>query len=119
FIKRQTLDFGATGRVSFDENGDRIYAEYEIMNLDLQNTLRPVGRYAYSPDHKTMSMVLNESIILWPGGVRTKPEGFLIPTHLTVLTLEEKPFVYARRSTPNGCHADEILCPYGGLYQTT
>ncbi|KAJ8975944.1 hypothetical protein NQ317_010879 [Molorchus minor] len=41
-----------------------------------------------------MHLTVNESLIIWPGGQSIKPEGFMIPTHLKVLTIEEKPFVY-------------------------
>lgn len=44
-----------------------------------------------------MILAVNEPLIIWPGGVRDKPTGLMIPTHLKVLTILEKPFVYARR----------------------
>lgn len=59
-----------------------------------------------------MKLVLNDSDIIWPGGSSNKPEGFLIPTHLKVLTIEEKPFVYVRELTDGECNADEIVCPH-------
>ena len=58
-----------------------------------------------------MKLVVNDSIITWPGKMKTKPEGFLIPTHLKVLTVEEKPFVYVRKTTDNKCKSDEVFCP--------
>lgn len=65
-------------------------------------------------EQKRMRLRLDENNILWPGRVRTKPEGFMIPTHLLVLTIEEKPFVYARRlnEDTDHCIQDEILCPH-------
>ena len=33
YIRKQTLADGTTGRVAFDEMGDRIYAEYQVVNL--------------------------------------------------------------------------------------
>jgi glutamate receptor ionotropic, NMDA 1 len=62
-----------------------------------------------------MRLKLNESQILWMGKSRSKPEGFMIPTHLKVLTIEEKPFVYARKINPDegeDCTEMEIPCPH-------
>lgn len=61
-----------------------------------------------------MHLTLNESSIIWPGRLRTKPEGFMIPTHLKVLTIEEKPFVYARKLKDDTefCKGEEIPCPH-------
>ena len=44
-----------------------------------------------------MELTLREDRIVWPGGLRQKPTGLMIPTHLKVITVPEKPFVYARR----------------------
>lgn len=65
-----------------------------------------------------MRLRINESQVIWPGKERTKPEGIIIPRHLKVLTVEEKPFVYARKlqSDMAMCEEDEILCP---LYNST
>ena len=59
-----------------------------------------------------MKLRLDESSIIWPGHLKTKPEGFMIPTHLKVLTIEEKPFVYVREASDHECQADEIFCPH-------
>lgn len=66
-----------------------------------------------------MKLRLNESNIIWPGRLTKKPEGFMIPTHLKVLTIEEKPFVYTRllkKDNGNSCEPNEIMCP---LYNTS
>lgn len=44
-----------------------------------------------------MRLRINDNEILWPGKEAKKPEGIIIPRHLKVLTLEEKPFVYVRQ----------------------
>ena len=44
-----------------------------------------------------MSLSLQEDLIVWPGGLTQKPTGLMIPTHLKVLTIPEKPFIYARK----------------------
>lgn len=60
-----------------------------------------------------MLLRINETNVVWPGQLRSKPEGFMIPTHLKVLTIEEKPFVYVREPTDNEpCTSEEIPCPY-------
>ena len=37
FILEQVLKEGLTGKVAFDENGDRINAEYDIINVQERN----------------------------------------------------------------------------------
>ncbi|XP_023247485.1 glutamate [NMDA] receptor subunit 1-like [Copidosoma floridanum] len=91
YVRQQVLESGATGRVAFDDNGDRIFSEYDIINIQLSRMPKSVGRYYYSLEMNKMKLTINDSIITWPGKVKTKPEGFLIPTHLKVLTIEEKP----------------------------
>lgn len=60
-----------------------------------------------------MKLSINETNITWPGRVPSKPEGFMIPTHLKVLTIEEKPFVYIREIADGEvCLPEEILCPH-------
>jgi ionotropic glutamate receptor NMDA 1 len=61
-----------------------------------------------------MKLRLDESNIMWPGRKKDKPVGERIPTHLQVLTIEEKPFVYVRpikRSEGDTCQKDELPCP--------
>lgn len=62
-----------------------------------------------------MRLNINDSQIVWPGKVHKKPEGIMIPTHLKVLTVEEKPFVYVRKladeDAAGRCDDDEIPCP--------
>lgn len=60
-----------------------------------------------------MRLRINDSLILWPGKQKKMPEGIIIPTHLKVLTVEEKPFVYVRQLPDDAMHCedDEIRCP--------
>lgn len=61
-----------------------------------------------------MRLSINDSQILWPGKLKKKPEGIIIPTHLKVLTIEEKPFIYVRRLEEDEAMCDpqdEIPCP--------
>lgn len=48
FIRKQVLEKGATGRVAFDDNGDRIYAEYDIINIKVGGLKVPIGQYYFS-----------------------------------------------------------------------
>ena len=61
-----------------------------------------------------MHLSVDERSIIWPGRLQSKPEGFMIPTHLKVLTIKEKPFVYTRQlnNDQESCALDEIPCPY-------
>lgn len=61
-----------------------------------------------------MKLIIDESAIIWPGLQKVKPEGFMIPTHLKVLTIEEKPFVYVRtiKEPEDKCDKNEIPCPF-------
>ena len=66
-----------------------------------------------------MRLQLEENRIIWPGGLTQNPTGLMIPTHLNVLTIVEKPFVYERKvAKGEDCRPEmgEIPCP---LYDTT
>ena len=110
YIMKQELLDGQTGKVAFDENGDRVNAEYDVMNVKENQVQEAVGHFFYSREQNRMRLSLDDNAILWPGRLRTKPEGFMIPTHLKVLTIAEKPFVYVREA--DLCNADEIPCPH-------
>ena len=117
YIRRQTLADGTTGRVAFDEMGDRIYAEYQVVNVQtdigLASKKAVVGYYNYSKEEGKMSLFMDEEKIIWPGGLTQKPTGLMIPTHLKVLTILEKPFVYARPvGRQESCNKGEIVCPH-------
>ncbi|XP_071559616.1 NMDA receptor 1 [Temnothorax nylanderi] len=118
YIRKQVLPHGSTGQVAFDDNGDRIFAEYDIINIqytgpDNNKTQVSVGQYFYPTNGTKMKLRVNESNIIWPGRLKIKPEGFMIPTHLKVLTIEEKPFVYVRELPDNEkCLPEEIACPH-------
>ncbi|KAJ9591934.1 hypothetical protein L9F63_001536, partial [Diploptera punctata] len=83
-IRKQNLVKGETGNVAFDEKGDRINAEYDIININAESIQSTVGKYHYSNS---------------------------TPNHLKVLTIEEKPFVYVREINDNDeCSPNEISC---------
>ncbi|XP_054271641.1 glutamate [NMDA] receptor subunit 1 [Macrosteles quadrilineatus] len=115
YIKKQVLFHGATGKVAFDDNGDRINAEYDIVNVQGPGQQVTVGQYFYSNEMNRMRLKINESRIIWPGRPKSKPEGLEIPKHIKVLTIEEKPFVYTRELEDyegENCNPDEIPCPH-------
>ncbi|XP_046669606.1 glutamate [NMDA] receptor subunit 1 [Homalodisca vitripennis] len=115
YIKKQVLFHGATGKVAFDDNGDRINAEYNIVNVQGPDQQVSVGQYLYSNEMNRMRLKINESRIVWPGRPKSKPEGLEIPKHIKVLTIEEKPFVYTRELEDyetETCNPDEIPCPH-------
>ena len=48
YIKKQVLLNGQTGKLAFDNNGDRLFSEYEIINIDRNEQPVRVGQYFYS-----------------------------------------------------------------------
>jgi ionotropic glutamate receptor NMDA 1 len=48
YIRRQVLLNGLTGKVAFDDNGDRIFAEYDVVNVQIDQRKVSVGRYFFS-----------------------------------------------------------------------
>lgn len=46
YLKERTY-VGKTGKVAFDDNGDRIYAEYDVINVRKRNQMKVVGRFYY------------------------------------------------------------------------
>ncbi|XP_063869966.1 glutamate [NMDA] receptor subunit 1-like isoform X2 [Scylla paramamosain] len=143
YILEQVLKNGLTGKVAFDENGDRINAEYDVINIQEVNRtglLRKehirVGQYKYnkpprsagkeeggktigsttpqSQTKESMTLVINENAIVWCGNTTTKPQGYMIPTRLKVLTIEEKPFVTTQKieSKAECLGGGRVLCPW-------
>lgn len=73
YLKNQTFN-GKTGRIAFDEFGDRLLSDYEIMNT-VNGKEVVVGTYSFSTDTMRMVLQLNEETIVWPANQRTKPLG--------------------------------------------
>lgn len=113
-LKNQTVSDGQTGRVAFDDNGDRLDAEYEVVNV-VTGHLVSVGVYLYSKELTQMVLKLDVSTIEWPGGERHKPLGYYVATHLKVVTIEEKPFVWVLPTQEDGsCSEPAVYCPKQG-----
>ncbi|XP_054715976.1 glutamate [NMDA] receptor subunit 1-like [Uloborus diversus] len=111
FLKEVTLQNGRTGRVAFDDKGDRIDSDYDIINI-INGRPFTVGEYVYSQFECQMTMSVNVQDIVWPGGETKKPRGYIVPTHLKVVTVAEKPFTWIREvEDKSQCLEDEIFCP--------
>ncbi|XP_035225626.1 glutamate [NMDA] receptor subunit 1-like, partial [Stegodyphus dumicola] len=111
FLKEVTLQNGKTGRVAFDDKGDRIDSDYEIINI-VNGRPSTVGDYVYSQFKCEMTLSLNVQEIVWPGEETRKPRGYIVPTHLKVVTVAEKPFTWIREAEDKSlCLEDEIPCP--------
>lgn len=46
YLKTRSIQ-GQTGRVAFDDNGDRINAEYDVINIGRKNQFKVVGSFFY------------------------------------------------------------------------
>jgi glutamate receptor ionotropic, NMDA 1 len=46
YLKSRNIQ-GATGQVAFDDNGDRIYAEYDVINIKERRKSSIVGSFYY------------------------------------------------------------------------
>lgn len=55
---------GDTGQVAFDDNGDRIYAEYEVVNTREDKKSTVIGRFFYHTVIQ-LSTFLNIDICTW------------------------------------------------------
>lgn len=112
--------------MAFDDNGDRMFAEYEVINVRENQRKRIVGKLLFDTEKQKMRLRINDNDIQWPGNETKKPEGIIIPRHLKVLTVEEKPFVYVRKLNADDetlastkCEDDEIPCPLFNATDTT
>ncbi|RWS31910.1 hypothetical protein B4U80_10436 [Leptotrombidium deliense] len=120
-LKKTRVENGATGRVSFDENGDRLESSYQILNV-IDGQLVAVGNYTFlktdsSSEAKSKPQCeLNLNKIVWPGNERKKPLGYFVPTHLKVATIPEKPFVWRKRPSKDGkCASHQIVCTHSNV----
>lgn len=114
-FKQQSFEDGATGRIRFDESGDRLDSDYYIINV-VNDTQVIIGSYEYSVDMSGMDFQLDVNAIKWPGNlsaeVQVKPFGYYVPTHLKVVTIEERPFVAVKPPHVNGsCPVKMQPCP--------
>ncbi|XP_066111735.1 glutamate receptor ionotropic, NMDA 1 isoform X2 [Saccopteryx bilineata] len=92
---------GVTGRVEFNEDGDRKFANYSIMNLQNRKLVQ-VG--IYNGTH----VIPNDRKIIWPGGETEKPRGYQMSTRLKIVTIHQEPFVYVKPTLSDGTCKEEI-----------
>lgn len=59
YIRKQKLENGATGHVAFDDHGDRVHAEYDMVNVRAQGEHVAVGKYFYSKVSTSSGIVLS------------------------------------------------------------
>ncbi|KAF2361090.1 Receptor ligand binding region [Trinorchestia longiramus] len=120
YIQHEVLEDGLTGKVAFDESGDRINAEYTIVNIQEDTTSHKklkgvaVGEFIFNKTEKSMTLDVDVNSIVWPGNTTIKPQGYMIPTKLKVLTIHEKPFVITKQiNSPAECMGDgNVPCPW-------
>ncbi|KAM7393208.1 hypothetical protein PAMA_008044 [Pampus argenteus] len=93
---------GLTGRVEFNDDGDRKYAHYSILNYQ-KSRLIQVGIY-----NGTQVVMNNQRKIIWPGGETEKPQGFQMSTRLKIVTIHQEPFVYVKPTMPDGTCKEEM-----------
>lgn len=92
FIKSQDIE-GQTGRLSFNEEGDRLNPIYWIRNVQ-SDGMYDVGYHGNRRGTADNKLSFGNIPIQWPSGETTKPKGLKISTHLQVVTIQSKPFVY-------------------------
>uniref|UniRef100_A0A4W4E5C4 Glutamate receptor n=1 Tax=Electrophorus electricus TaxID=8005 RepID=A0A4W4E5C4_ELEEL len=105
---------GMTGRVEFNDDGDRKYAHYSILNYQ-KSRLVQVGIY-----NGTQVVLNKQRKIIWPGGETDRPRGFQMSTRLKIVTIHQEPFVYVKPTlmdgtckeehTPNGVLIKKVIC---------
>lgn len=61
YIKKQVYKDGHTGKVAFDNNGDRIYAEYDIVNVKQVANKDAIGKYYF--DNVNKNSLINKKYI--------------------------------------------------------
>ncbi|XP_024155721.1 glutamate receptor ionotropic, NMDA 1a isoform X2 [Oryzias melastigma] len=93
---------GLTGRVEFNDDGDRKYAHYSILNYQ-KSRLVQVGIY-----NGTQVVMNNQRKIIWPGGETEKPQGFQMSTRLKIVTIHQEPFVYVKPTMLDGTCKEEM-----------
>ena len=81
-MKAQDFD-GLTGRIAFNEEGDRLNAIYYIKNYQQHGQdMAYIGYHGKKLSNQEKLEVRNQ--IVWPNGRTDKPQGIKISTHLEV-----------------------------------
>eukprot|EP00064_Thunnus_orientalis_P023555 superscaffoldBa00009018_g23802 len=95
---------GLTGRIEFNDDGDRRFATYSILNYQ-----QKPGRLVQVGVFNGSQVVMNpQRKIIWPGGETEKPVGYQMSTKL------KEPFVYVKPTKTDGtCQPIVPQCCYG------
>jgi len=71
--------------VTFDEIGDRRTAEYQVINILPGAHQQVVGNCQIDSEiQSTLKLTLDRRKMVFPGGSREVPKGFIVATHLKV-----------------------------------
>ncbi|KAL5009627.1 hypothetical protein ScPMuIL_011932, partial [Solemya velum] len=117
-LKAEHSSDGPTGQVSFNAEGDRLNPVYWIKNVN-RSSINNVGFYGSFQEDRNKLSFSNIPGIMWPGGNMGKiPIGIKISTHLKVVTIYSKPFVYTEKmEVKKTCEREkqEILCKHTNM----
>uniref|UniRef100_A0A3Q4I9W9 Glutamate receptor n=2 Tax=Neolamprologus brichardi TaxID=32507 RepID=A0A3Q4I9W9_NEOBR len=94
---------GLTGRIEFNDDGDRRFATYSILNYQ-----QKPGRLVQVGVFNGTQVVMNpQRKIIWPGGETEKPVGYQMSTRLKIVTIHQEPFVYVKPTKSDGTCKEE------------
>ncbi|XP_072242941.1 glutamate receptor ionotropic, NMDA 1b [Leuresthes tenuis] len=94
---------GLTGRIEFNDDGDRRFATYSILNYQ-----QKPGRVVQVGVFNGSQVVMNpQRKIIWPGGETEKPVGYQMSTKLKIVTIHQEPFVYVKPTKSDGTCKEE------------
>ncbi|KAF6718830.1 Glutamate receptor ionotropic, NMDA 1, partial [Oryzias melastigma] len=94
---------GLTGRIEFNDDGDRRFATYSILNYQ-----QKPGRVVQVGIFNGTQVVMNpQRKIIWPGGETEKPVGYQMSTKLKIVTIHQEPFVYVKPTKSDGTCKEE------------
>ncbi|XP_019741238.1 glutamate receptor ionotropic, NMDA 1b isoform X2 [Hippocampus comes] len=94
---------GLTGRIEFNDDGDRRFATYNILNYQQKS-----GRIVQIGIFNGSQVVINpQRKIIWPGGETEKPVGYQMSTKLKIVTIHQEPFVYVKPTKADGTCKEE------------
>ncbi|XP_008299095.1 glutamate receptor ionotropic, NMDA 1-like [Stegastes partitus] len=94
---------GLTGRIEFNDDGDRRFATYSILNYQ-----QKPGRLVQVGVFNGSQVVMNpQRKIIWPGGETEKPVGYQMSTKLKIVTIHQEPFVYVKPTKTDGTCKEE------------
>ncbi|XP_061673384.1 glutamate receptor ionotropic, NMDA 1b isoform X3 [Syngnathoides biaculeatus] len=94
---------GLTGRVEFNDDGDRRFATYNILNYQ-----QKPGRLVQVGIFNGSQVLMNpQRKIIWPGGETEKPVGYQMSTKLKIVTIHQEPFVYVKPTKTDGTCKEE------------